>query len=114
MFNLKFAFIVDSITTRLAQLVERTALNRVVVGSIPTVGETFFFLGFNRHSFFLYPWKIFLWCWTKLVELTESTFKELVFNDRSKDGLLLNAQIRSTIESTLDTRTEKHNSKDKN
>ena len=36
---------------RLAQLVERKALNLVVVGSSPTVGDHFF----SRADFFLFP-----------------------------------------------------------
>ncbi len=34
---------VESTPARLAQSVERTALNRVVVGSSPTAGDFFFF-----------------------------------------------------------------------
>ncbi|CAN1842685.1 hypothetical protein LINPERHAP1_LOCUS36917, partial [Linum perenne] len=44
-------------TARLAQLVERKALNLVVVGSSPTVGVCFFILNFSSR---FEPWRVSL------------------------------------------------------
>ena len=46
--------IFDRITAELAQSVERTTLNRVVVGSIPTFGEIVFELCNKNHCIDVY------------------------------------------------------------